>query len=91
MNGIMKKKSKDEILNLFGYRCIVCGRKTTTLHEIEPKSKRPKDWDDPENQVPICVVCHDKIHREGALNWKDKLIDLRKKRIANTNRGRFTN
>lgn len=78
----MKNKSKKDVLEIFGNRCIICGRKTNVLHEIEPKSKRPKDWDNPENQVPVCTLCHDKIHRDGALNWKDKLIKLRRKRIG---------
>lgn len=79
----MRTESKKELLDQFGNRCIVCGRITQVLHEIEPKSKRPKDWDNPENQVPVCVTCHTRIHKEGALNWKDKLIDLRRKSLAN--------
>jgi len=77
-NGLRKK-----VLDLFMGRCIICGRNTSVLHEIEPKSKRPKDWDNPENQVPLCVACHIQVHRAGALNWKDRLTELRRKRLAN--------
>ena len=76
--GLQKK-----VLSLFQDRCIICGRTTSVLHEIEPKSKRPKDWDNPENQVPLCIFHHDQVHRDGALSWKDRLIELRRKRLAN--------
>lgn len=77
-NGLRKK-----VLDLFMGRCIICGRNTSVLHEIEPKSKRPKDWDTPENQVPLCTTHHTQVHKDGALTWKDRLIELRRKRLAN--------
>ena len=82
MNISTKIGSRKKVLNLFSNRCIICGRKTFILHEIEPKSKRPKDWDTPENQVPLCQICHRIVHTDGALNWKDKLLELRRKRLA---------
>lgn len=77
-NGLRKK-----VLDLFMGRCIICGRNTSVLHEIEPKSKRPKDWDTPENKVPLCPTHHAQVHKDGALTWKDRLIELRRKRLAN--------
>lgn len=70
-----------EIMNQFNNRCIIDLRPAVTLHEIEPKSQRPRDWQEEENRVPVCVDCHERIHRDGAKVWKEELTILRKKRI----------
>lgn len=68
-----------ELLNLFGGKCILCGtRDAVTLHEIIPKSKNIKHWQDPENRVPVCNECHDKIHKRGARKFA---AFLRQRRI----------
>ena len=59
------KSSEIEIFELFNYRCARCPAPAVTLHEIVPKSKRPKDWDDPLNRIPLCMFCHMWAHNRG--------------------------
>ena len=75
-----------QIFRLFNFRCIMdCGRKAVTLHEIVPKSLRPKDWNAPENRVPVCNECHNMIHHNGTRKYRTQLQELRQKRIKNVN------
>lgn len=73
-----------EIFALYGGKCILagvsnkCQKIAVTLHEIIPKSKRPKTWNTPENRVPICNNCHRMIHDNGAKNYVSVLTDLQK-------------
>jgi 5-methylcytosine-specific restriction endonuclease McrA len=69
-----------EIFEQFHWRCIRCPRKAVTLHEIVPKSKRPKDWDDPENRVPICNECHRWAHDRGTRSSEQELRRLRQRK-----------
>ena len=55
----------------------MCRKKAMTLHEIIPKSKAPKTWREDKNRVPLCVVCHDRVHMRGAGNYADILRFLR--------------
>lgn len=57
--------SEIAIFELFDYRCARCPAPAVTLHEIVPKSKRPKDWDDPLNRIPLCMQCHQLAHSRG--------------------------
>ena len=66
------------VLKRHNYRCIVCYRPTSVLHEIEPRSQRPDDWEEEENRVPLCSIHHDLVHHDGAIIWKDRLIELRR-------------
>lgn len=66
-----------EIFALYKGKCILCSaRKAVTLHEIIPRSKRPKTWNTPENRVPVCAECHTKIHLTGAKHFVSVLTDL---------------
>lgn len=64
-----------------GYRCVVCGKEADTIHEIVPRSKDPKGWSKKENRVLVCIFCHERIHYEGAITWKVRLIVFREKAI----------
>ena len=58
--------------------CWCLAQYANAVHEIEPKSKRPKDWDTLENRVPICTICHDLIHSTiGTANAVYKLTQNR--------------
>ena len=50
----------DEVI--FAYyrgRCVLCWvRPAVTIHEIEPRSKRPKTWREFENRAPLDAYCH---------------------------------
>ena len=81
MNTSTQDLSTLRLLKLFNYRCLICLRKAVTLHEIVPKSKRPKDWMEDENRVPVCARCHDMIHADGSAVWRDKLTEFRRKRL----------
>lgn len=61
------------VLHLFRNRCVLCDYPTLTVHEIEPKSQRPKDWDHLENRVAVCTACHMKVHQGGAKNYAEEL------------------
>lgn len=69
-----------DIFYLFHYRCVRCKQKAITLHEIRPKSLN-KDWQKPENRVPICKKCHDWSHRAGTRFSAPILEVLRKERL----------
>ena len=65
------------IFALFSYRCAKCGESAVTLHEIVPKSKRPKTWNEPSNRIPLCNKCHNFCHARGAKRVRDELRQLR--------------
>ena len=61
----------------FKYRCLINPSHVgTDLHHIVPRSQGGSD--DDENKVFLCRKCHAMIHSEGAVNWQEKLIELRK-------------
>jgi len=70
---------KEQVLAKYRNRCILCGRKTETLHEIIPKSQLPRTWKREGNRVPLCFMCHNKVHRDGASLWRDRLESRRDK------------
>lgn len=65
------------IINEFGGRCARCGNISIVLHEITPKSRRPKTWDDPNNRIPLCVDCHIWAHSHGTKRSRQELTELR--------------
>ena len=69
-----------EIWRTQGYRCVVCSKWADTIHEIVPKSKI-KNWKQLGNRVLVCVLCHDKIHHDGARTWRTRLEVFRDKAI----------
>lgn len=59
---------------IYGFRCIRCGKPNVfTIHEIEPRSARPRDWLAGDNRVPLCAQCHEFAHVLGARNSADEL------------------
>ncbi len=75
-------KDQNDILikTIFKNRCLVNPAHTgTVIHEIVPRSQRPKSWMEPKNRVLLCNECHSQIHQEGAATWRVRLIQLRDK------------
>lgn len=74
--------TRKEILAYFSYRCLLNpGHTAVCVHEIIPRSQRPKTWMEFKNRVTLCAECHDKIHHDGASNWVEILTRLRKEWI----------
>ena len=62
-------KDRDEIFRIFGYKCILCGRPTKSIHEILPTSHGRVALSI-NNRVPLCDFPwennhHDWAHRVG--------------------------
>ena len=67
------------VFRLFRDRCLLHPEhKGVVIHEIEPRSQRPNNWWEFENQVLLCNECHSMIHNDGAAVWKDELTNLRR-------------
>ena len=47
------------------------------LHEEPPKSKNPKWKDMPENRFPLCLDCHELVHRMSRSEAQDFLNTYR--------------
>lgn len=74
--------TRNQLTVLFRGRCLVNpAHAGVTIHEIYPRSQRPKMWMKTENRVLLCNECHDTIHREGSALWITKLTQLRKEWI----------
>lgn len=61
------------------------------VHEIHPRSQRPKTWRKLDNRVLLCNECHEKIHREGANKWVETLEKLQKEWKAKYRKGESYN
>lgn len=71
------------LVPLFKGRCAVCiASPLVCFHEIEPKSRRPKDWWLPSNRLPVCDICHNVIHETGAHANADALRDDRERLLS---------
>lgn len=53
-----------EIWDVFRGRCFICTKPANTIHEIIPRA-RGKLAMEKKNRAPVCVECHDDIHRQG--------------------------
>jgi 5-methylcytosine-specific restriction endonuclease McrA len=71
--------TRDELLTLFKFRCARCSKvgNTVTIHEIIPRSLRPKDWQEAANRIALCPACHEWAHKFGTRNSRDELLELR--------------
>lgn len=67
----------DKVLDHFGNRCVRCRSVAVVVHEIVPRSRRPRDWWLLENRVALCAVCHDWAHSRGAKSSAEELRRLR--------------
>ena len=68
----MSDKLAKFVKKVYKNRCILCSKKGSHVHEIIPKSQT-KNWNRLENRVLLCMDCHDKVHRKGAMNWVETL------------------
>jgi len=58
--------------------CVNCWtRFATCVHELTPRSKRPNDWHEIDNRVPLCTLCHHNAHQVGTAN---SAPDIRQRR-----------
>lgn len=60
-------QTKERILKLFDYKCIMCGKPTREVHEIVPISHGKKSLAG-KNRVPLCRGCHGWAHNVGTRN-----------------------
>lgn len=72
---------EQRVWETFQYSCIVCLHHADVIHEIEPKSKRPKDWWKFENRALLCIQCHYTVHAESSRVWRKRLIEFRDLRL----------
>jgi len=73
--------SNPEILQKFRGKCVRCRRSTNTVHEIIPKSQN-LSWSEYGNQVPLCVKCHEYVHKDGWSNHFLEIVNLRDQRLV---------
>lgn len=73
--------TNDNIMSVYQHRCLLCNKVAHTVHEIVPRSQLPKLWDVAYNRVPVCNVCHTKIHDKGAKHYKQTLISKQELRL----------
>ena len=60
----MRQYLKETVRKLFRFTCVRCGRLSGIVHELVPRSKRPKDWwKDIRNGVVVCPLCHEWVHQ----------------------------
>lgn len=77
-----QKHTYDKTLELFKGRCAFhLSHQADCVHEIEPRSHRPKDWWALDNRIPLCGSLHEQIHREGWRNWVETLRAKRSKAL----------
>jgi len=69
----------NKILQIFGGRCIRCGRKTIDVHEIVPKSHGRK-YLAAENRVPLCNECH-MVWSHGNTTVSIPILTERRKKV----------
>ena len=55
------KGVREAVLIANGRRCAACGAVATEVHHIRPRHLRGHDH--PCNLLPLCMDCHDEIHR----------------------------
>jgi len=76
-----KQEWEKLIATKYKNRCIICMQPYDTIHEIIPKSQRPKTWQTKDNCIPVCNKCHTMIHAAGAKTYVMTLRGLQKQRI----------
>lgn len=73
------EKLDKELMAMFNGRCAIhLSHPAVAVHEIVPRSKRPKNWWDPSNRIPICHHSHYIIHKVGTQNRSAFLRHKRK-------------
>lgn len=64
---IENKKLLAEIRKL---NCLACGRRGSEAHHVSSKGSGGDDVAD--NLMPLCRICHTKIHQIGAVKMSEK-------------------
>lgn len=84
--------SREQVLDLFKYRCPRCRQSAFVVHELEPRS-RGEDSMRMDNRCAICFLCHENFHAHGAtdLNISDWREDIKKYLIAIGNWEEYSN
>lgn len=72
-----QKKCEEFVLQLHGGRCVVCLEPANHIHHLRPKSLFKKGTSDPDNMVPLCLVCHEKVHTKGTTTEWAKILKQR--------------
>ena len=65
--------SREEVLQIFKYRCPRCRQSAFVVHELEPRSRGENSMR-MKNRCVICFTCHEEFHRAGASDWKIKEV-----------------
>jgi 5-methylcytosine-specific restriction endonuclease McrA len=47
-----------EVMEYYDSKCVRCGNKATSVHELIPRSLAPNNWNTFDNRVPLCNECH---------------------------------
>lgn len=80
----MSDSLHDVILDKFKHRCLfpiyvnddgtalLCYKLTNVVHEIVPKS-RLRNWNVPENRIPLCAEHHELVHKFGYKRYENEL------------------
>lgn len=77
----MIEQNRKIVVLMFKSRCLICNKPYRDIHEIIPKSHRPKDWWQIDNMVPLCGSCHEWVTGAGTKNTIELLTFLRSNRI----------
>jgi predicted restriction endonuclease len=57
------QKWRDQVFDLFGHRCILCGHEGNThAHHVRPVHTFPEYALDPKNGGPLCGNCHTEVN-----------------------------
>ena len=60
---------RDEIFRRYDWICVVCrSQRSVVLHHIIYRSKGKRS-EAMSNLAPLCIDCHERVHREGAKKW----------------------
>ena len=74
------------VLKDCGFRCILCETSQNLhIHHAWPRSyhgpERPEDIHAESNLMPICLACHEKVHKQGWRKWIATLLVAKQKAI----------
>ena len=62
--------------------CAMCGRPTQEIHHIRPRFLKGQNI--PSNLIPLCLECHDEVHRRLTANINKAIVDSIGEDVAKT-------